>query len=73
MKFELRRMVAGVENMCSAYKCAAMRLLADEEGATLVEYALMLGLIVVVCAAIVGVVGGKVGNLYNSVKPGFPD
>jgi Flp pilus assembly pilin Flp len=50
-----------------------MKLFADEEGATLVEYALMLGLIVVVCAAIVGVLGGKVGNLYNSVKPGFPD
>jgi len=37
----------------------------DEEGATMVEYALMLALIAVVCIAVVTLVGGRANNKFG--------
>ena len=37
-----------------------------ERGATLVEYALVASLIMVVCTALVGVIGGQVNLLFLS-------
>ena len=37
-----------------------------ENGATMPEYALMVSLILVVCAALVGVIGGQVNLLFLS-------
>ena len=42
------------------------RLIRDEEGATMVEYALMLALIAVVCIAAVTLVGGNASNKFNT-------
>jgi pilus assembly protein Flp/PilA len=41
-------------------------LLKDEEGATMVEYALMLALIAVVCILIVTSLGNKVKNTFGA-------
>ncbi len=43
----------------------------DESGATMVEYAIMLGLIAAVCIAIVGTLGLSTDGLFHTVKPGF--
>jgi pilus assembly protein Flp/PilA len=40
----------------------------DERGATMVEYGLMVGLIATVCLAIVGVLGGQISTLFNSIS-----
>ena len=42
------------------------RLFSEAEGATAVEYALMAGLIAVVIAVAVGLVGTNLTNLYES-------
>jgi pilus assembly protein Flp/PilA len=39
----------------------------DEEGATMVEYGLMLALIAIVCIAAVGLIGTRLSTLFNSV------
>lgn len=39
----------------------------DEEGATMVEYALMLALIAAVCVAIVGTLGGTTNTTFTTV------
>ena len=44
------------------------RLFKDEEGATMVEYALMLALIAVVCILVVGAVGTKTGQVFDSAQ-----
>jgi len=48
------------------------RLYTDEEGATMVEYALLLALIAVVSIAIVTLLGGQVGGTYRSVSGAAP-
>jgi len=40
-------------------------LLKDEEGATMVEYALMLALIAVLCIFVVGSLGGRVLGVFT--------
>jgi pilus assembly protein Flp/PilA len=57
--------------MRSRLKCAAERLITDEEGATMVEYGLMLFLIAALCVSIVSVIGDKSERMYNSVQPSF--
>ena len=51
-------------------------LIKDEEGATMVEYALMLALIAVVCIAVVGKIGqsakGKFQEVDDSLAPAAP-
>ena len=44
------------------------KLFQDEEGATMVEYALMVALIAVVCIAVVTALGGKVKSTFTSAN-----
>lgn len=39
----------------------------DRKGQTLVEYALLLALIAIVCIAVVTLLGGKAKNVYSNV------
>lgn len=39
----------------------------DEEGATLVEYSLVVALIAVLCIAAISFLGGKISNLFSLV------
>jgi len=43
------------------------RFIQEEEGATAVEYAVMIVLIIVVCLAAVGILGEKVNNAFDQV------
>jgi pilus assembly protein Flp/PilA len=43
------------------------RFFRDEEGATMVEYGLMLALIAVVCIAAVTVVGTKASGIFSTI------
>ncbi len=47
------------------------RLVRDERGGEVIEYALILGLIVVVAIAVIGTVGTKVVARWNSVDSGL--
>jgi pilus assembly protein Flp/PilA len=47
-------------------------LYGDEEGATMVEYALLLALIAVVSVTIITTLGGKVQTTYTSASGGMP-
>lgn len=44
------------------------RLMTEEEGATMVEYALMVALIAAVAAAVVGTLGGTVNTKFGAVN-----
>jgi len=44
------------------------RFIKEEEGATAVEYAVMLVLIIVVCIAAITLVGGKANNAFQTVS-----
>ncbi len=46
---------------------AIRNVLADDEGATLVEYALIVSLIAVACIAVVGAVGGQLQSSFNNI------
>lgn len=46
-------------------------LLKDCKGVTLIEYALIAGLISVVAIGILGTVGGKVKNLFTTINNGL--
>lgn len=48
------------------------RLLRDEEGATMVEYAFMLGLIAATCILAVGLVGSGTRDLFQKAVDLFP-
>lgn len=43
-------------------------LLRDDEGATMVEYGVMVALIAAVCIAVVSVIGGKINSAFSSVN-----
>ena len=45
----------------------AISALKSEKGQTLVEYALLLVLIAIVCIAAVAIVGGKANNVYSNI------
>lgn len=47
---------------------AFLRALGGEDGATIVEYAILASLIAAVCIAIVALVGANTANLFNSVN-----
>jgi len=44
----------------------------DEEGATMVEYALMLALIAIVCILVVTALGQKTGQTFNEAQAQLP-
>jgi pilus assembly protein Flp/PilA len=46
---------------------AAKRLGFRQEGATMVEYGLMLFLIAVVCLAVIGLLGTKISSVFNDI------
>ena len=48
------------------------RFIQEEEGATAVEYAVMIVLIIVVCLVAVGILGNKVNNAFNAVATNMP-
>jgi pilus assembly protein Flp/PilA len=48
------------------------RLWRNEEGATMVEYALMLAFIAIVCALAVSALGVKTGTVYSTASQGLP-
>lgn len=45
----------------------------DEEGATAVEYAIMVGSIAVVIAAMVFLIGERLNCIFSSAQSGFGD
>jgi pilus assembly protein Flp/PilA len=49
-----------------------MKLLKDEEGATAVEYGLIVAAIAGVIIAVVAVLGKKVNNTFNNVQSAMP-
>lgn len=44
-----------------------------EKGATTVEYAVMLGLILAACVAAIGLLGGLVGSMYDDASQRIGD
>jgi pilus assembly protein Flp/PilA len=46
---------------------AVKRLFVRQEGATMVEYGLMLFFIAVVCLAVVSLLGTKVSSVFNNI------
>jgi len=59
--------------MTLRWKDFLLRLLKDEQGATMVEYALMLGLIMLVCIAAVGFLGLSASNLFTANGNALPN
>ncbi len=51
----------------SKFIAAVRRLLVREEGATMVEYGLMVALIAVVAVAAVGTLGGRVSSTFSGL------
>jgi len=49
-----------------------IRFFKDEEGATAVEYAIMVALIAIVIIAMVVIVGKKANNAFSSVASALP-
>lgn len=47
-------------------------LLMEEDAATIVEYAVMLALVVIVCMGVITVLGGKVNTIFTAVDQGVP-
>ena len=45
-----------------------LNLMRDEEGATMVEYGVMVALIAAVCIAVVGAIGTKLSGTFSSVN-----
>jgi pilus assembly protein Flp/PilA len=48
------------------------RLLKDEDGATLVEYGLLVALIAAVCIGVVGTLGGKILAAFTATNAAMP-
>jgi len=44
------------------------RLIRDEEGATMVEYGIMVALIAAVCITLIATLGGQVSSAFTSVN-----
>ena len=49
------------------------RLLRDDSGATMVEYAIMLTFIAAVCITLVAAIGGSTGNEFSTVSSVWAD
>lgn len=52
-------------------KNRVLGFLQEEDGATVVEYGVLIALIIAVCIVIIQVLGGKVNNAYDSVNSKF--
>jgi pilus assembly protein Flp/PilA len=58
--------------MLRTWLAASLPRARDDEGASLVEYALLVAFIAVVCAVAIGVLGTSVSSSYSSTADGFP-
>ena len=45
-----------------------LAMLRNDEGATMVEYGVMVALIAAVCIAVVGLIGGKINGAFGTVN-----
>ena len=54
------------------FKTLVTQLLQDEEGATMVEYALMVALIAAICIGAVTLLGGKANSTFDSTAAKLP-
>lgn len=54
--------------MLTSFRSAALRFVRDEDGAALVEYALLIALIAVVCIAAVTAIGTAVSGKLTSAS-----
>ena len=54
------------------FKTLVTQLLQDEEGATMVEYALMVALIAAICIGAVTLLGGKANSTFNNTANKLP-
>ena len=52
----------------TSFMIPAQKFFRGEEGATMVEYGLMLALIAVVCVAAVGLIGGTLNTQFGAVN-----
>ena len=50
------------------FLAAAKQFVSDEDGATMVEYGLMVALIAVVCIAAVALLGTKTSSMFSAVS-----
>ncbi len=58
--------------MLKLIKKARKFLTGKEEGATLVEYGLLVGLIAVVCVGAITVLGGNINTMFTSIATKLP-
>ena len=47
---------------------ASTKFVRDEEGASLAEYGLLLALIAVACIAAIGLLGTRIGDMFNALS-----
>lgn len=52
----------------TSFKNAVRKFAADESGATMVEYAVMVALIAAICIAVITTLGKKSNNAFSSVN-----
>jgi pilus assembly protein Flp/PilA len=52
----------------SRFKNVVRRFVAEESGATMVEYAIMVALIAAICIAVIKVIGNKSNNAFSNVN-----
>jgi pilus assembly protein Flp/PilA len=53
-------------------KDAARSFLVEDEGATMVEYGIMVALIAAVCVTIVGILGGQIKDAFTTTSAALP-
>jgi pilus assembly protein Flp/PilA len=56
-----------MSSICSQLLSVAAARLRREEGQTMAEYALLLGLILVVTAVVIAALGGQISSVFTSV------
>ena len=47
------------------------KMLEDDDGATMVEYGIMVALIAAVCIVLIATLGGQVSNAFTSINNGL--
>lgn len=60
------------EEKMNRFSMLARRFVKDDEAATMVEYALMLSLIAVVCIVAVTLIGTNAQNIFNTIAGALP-
>ena len=66
-KGELNSSTNGKEEKNMGVKSFFKKFIHDEEGATAVEYAVMIVLIIVVCLSVITLLGGEIKDAFNTV------